>query len=303
MTIFIPLVVMFMFTCVIIYLTSFLSTAFLVFFWVIVLLIKGFALLIPPPLSYILPAMLNLIKLTFLLSLAPRPNLFPLFKKVLPNNSHPIFQISWNHIFIILIHSPTTLLSHIPRSSSSPCDICYELVDESVQVDTSRAGSALPPSTSDPTFIEPTIDSSSLGSHPMITRAKAGIFETRHPANIGIFGSSRLLSALLASTEPKGFKYAAKNLAWVAAMDEEIRALQQNDTWTLVSRPANTNIVVSYGCFILNIFLMDPSSISRLVLLPKVILRFLVCQNYCNLLLDGISQVVKLFILIRSQPE
>ena len=68
----------------------------LVFFWVIVLLIKSSAVLILPPLSYISPTMLNLMKLTFLLSLAPRPNIFPLF----------IFQISWNHIFVILIHPP-----------------------------------------------------------------------------------------------------------------------------------------------------------------------------------------------------
>ena len=114
-----------------------------------------------------------------------------------------------------------------------------------MQVDTSRAGSSLPPSTSDPTSIEPTVDSSSLGSHPMITQAKASIFKTRHPANFGILGSFGLLSALLATTEPKGFKSATKNHAWVAAMDEEIRALQQNDTWTLVPRPANTNIVSS----------------------------------------------------------
>ena len=32
-------------------------------------------------------------------------------------------------------------------------------------------------------------------------------------------------------------------------MDEEIRALQQNDTWTLVPRPANTNIVGSKWVF------------------------------------------------------
>ena len=194
--------------------------AFLVFFWVIVLLIKGSVVLIPPPLSYISSVMLNLMKLTILLFLAPMPNLFPLL----------ICQISWKHIFTILIHLPTTSSSHISRSSSSPCDICSDLVDESVQVDTSRASSALPPSTSDPTSMEPTIDSSSLGSHPMITRAKVGIFKTRHPAILGILGSSGLISAVLASTRPKGFKYAAKNPAWVAAMDEEILASQQNDT-------------------------------------------------------------------------
>ena len=42
-----------------------------------------------------------------------------------------------------------------------------------------------------------------LGSHPMFTRAKAGIFKTHHPTNLSILSSSKLLSALLASTEPK----------------------------------------------------------------------------------------------------
>ena len=100
-----------------------------------------------------------------------------------------------------------------------------------MQVNTSIAGSSLPPSASDPPSIETAADSSSsLGSHPRITRAKTGIFKTRHPTNLGILGSSRLLYALLASTEPRGFKSTAKNLALIAAVDEKIRALQQNDT-------------------------------------------------------------------------
>ena len=63
---------------------------------------------------------------------------------------------------------------------------------------------------------------------------------------MGLYG---LLYALLASTEPKGFKSAVKNPARVSAMDEEIRALQQNDTWTLVPRPLNTNIMGSKWVF------------------------------------------------------
>ncbi|RVW73295.1 Retrovirus-related Pol polyprotein from transposon RE1 [Vitis vinifera] len=146
--------------------------------------------------------------------------------------------------------SPPSPSSHIPRSNSSPCNICSDLVDESVQVDTSLAGSSLPPLASSPHSIEHAADSSSsLGSHPMITRAKAGIFKTRHPANLGVLGSSGLLSALLASTKPKGFKSAAKNPAWLAAMDEEVQALQQNGTWILVPRPVNTNIVGSKWVF------------------------------------------------------
>ncbi|KAL6348236.1 hypothetical protein AAG906_005527 [Vitis piasezkii] len=69
-----------------------------------------------------------------------------------------------------------------------------------------------------------------LGSHPMLTRAKANIFKTRHPANLSVLSSSGLLYALLVSTEPKGFKSAAKNPAWLAAMDEEVQAMQHNRT-------------------------------------------------------------------------
>jgi hypothetical protein len=43
----------------------------------------------------------------------------------------------------------------------------------------------------------------------------------------GIFG---LLPAFLTSIEPKGFKSAAKNPSWLAAMDEEVQTLQNNHT-------------------------------------------------------------------------
>ena len=38
-------------------------------------------------------------------------------------------------------------------------------------------------------------------------------------------------------------KSALKNPQWVAAMEEELRALHQNNTWDLVLRPANMNII------------------------------------------------------------
>ncbi|WKA06278.1 hypothetical protein VitviT2T_024184 [Vitis vinifera] len=75
----------------------------------------------------------------------------------------------------------------------------------------------------------------------MLTRAKASIFKTHHPANLSVLSSS--------STEPKGFKSAAKNPAWLASMDEEVQALQHNRTWVLVPRPAHTNIVGSKWVF------------------------------------------------------
>jgi len=54
-----------------------------------------------------------------------------------------------------------------------------------------------------------------------------------------------LLHALLTTYEPRGFKTAAKNPAWLAAMDEELNALYENCTWDLIPRPPKMNIV---GC-------------------------------------------------------
>lgn len=64
-------------------------------------------------------------------------------------------------------------------------------------------------------------------THPMITRARTGIFKPRYPVNIA---STTLLSALVASSEPKGFKSATKFPHWVSSMQEEIDALNDNRT-------------------------------------------------------------------------
>jgi hypothetical protein len=155
--------------------------------------------------------------------------------------------------------SPAPHSQHIPQPGSNPCIICTDPVDEFVQATSSHAGSSLSHSNSStaspepitelPIIACPPISAASSTSHLMLTRAKAGIFKTCHPAHLGLVDSSGLLSAFLASTEPKGFKSAAKNPAWLVAMDEEIQALQSNRIWILVPRPANTNIVGSKWVF------------------------------------------------------
>ncbi|RVW30074.1 Retrovirus-related Pol polyprotein from transposon RE1 [Vitis vinifera] len=51
--------------------------------------------------------------------------------------------------------------------------------------------------------------------------------------------------ALLALKEPQGFKSTTKHPEWLSAMDDEIQDLKTNDTWVLVPRPNNHNVV---GC-------------------------------------------------------
>ncbi|RVW36119.1 Retrovirus-related Pol polyprotein from transposon RE1 [Vitis vinifera] len=157
----------------------------------------------------------------------------------------------------MLPSSPMPHSRHITQFGSTTCGICTNPVDESLQVNDSLIGPSLPHSDPSPTSLELTTElptpapivATPMASHPMITLAKAGIFKNRHPTNLALLGSSSLLSALLASTKPKGFKYVAKNLAWLAIMDEEVQALQTNRTWILVPRPANTNIVGSKWVF------------------------------------------------------
>jgi len=129
-------------------------------------------------------------------------------------------------------------------------------MDESLQASDSLAGPSLSHSNPSPTSLVPTklplpapVAAIPTGSHHMLTRARASIFKTHHQANLAVLGSSGLLSALLASTEPKEFKSAVKNPAWLVAMDEEVQALQNNRTWILVRRPSNTNIVCSKWVF------------------------------------------------------
>ncbi|RVW98311.1 Retrovirus-related Pol polyprotein from transposon RE1 [Vitis vinifera] len=156
--------------------------------------------------------------------------------------------------------SPTT--TRVPPSP--PCHSCADdFAVEPLQVSSSAtestfssaAVSPVPASTTTlVSFAAPmdpihTTTSAAPASHPMITRAKSGIFKPRHPAHLSFVQSSPLIHALLATSKPKGFKSAAKNPAWLAAMDDEIKALQTNHTWDLVPRPSNTNIVGSKRVF------------------------------------------------------
>ncbi|XP_022019645.1 uncharacterized mitochondrial protein AtMg00810-like [Helianthus annuus] len=66
----------------------------------------------------------------------------------------------------------------------------------------------------------------------MTTRAKSGIFKPKYTADIASLNSYALHATLSSHSEPCGFKSAAKDPKWMAAMVDEIKALQHNNTWT-----------------------------------------------------------------------
>ncbi|GJU78698.1 retrovirus-related pol polyprotein from transposon RE1 [Tanacetum coccineum] len=83
----------------------------------------------------------------------------------------------------------------------------------------------------------------------MVTRSKVGTVKIHHIADLTHVSSSALHLALYASKEPKGFKTAARDPKWFAAMCDEMNALKLNATWDLVHRPTNSNVVGSKWVF------------------------------------------------------
>lgn len=83
----------------------------------------------------------------------------------------------------------------------------------------------------------------------MITRAKAGIFKPRHQLDLTHTHHISLHRALFASTDPPTFQSTAKQENWVRAMNVEFDALVKNNTWTLVPRPSDANVLGSKWIF------------------------------------------------------
>ncbi|XP_042939441.1 uncharacterized mitochondrial protein AtMg00810-like [Carya illinoinensis] len=79
----------------------------------------------------------------------------------------------------------------------------------------------------------------------MVAKRKAGIFKSKAYHALMISPSSKFFHVLLALQEPRCFKFVAKHPESILAMDDEIQALKKNDTWDLLPRPLNHNMV---GC-------------------------------------------------------
>jgi hypothetical protein len=45
--------------------------------------------------------------------------------------------------------------------------------------------------------------------------------------------------------EPKKFNEASKYVNWLKSMNEELDQIEKNDTWELVPRPTNKNVIGS----------------------------------------------------------
>nr|GEU68497.1 putative zinc finger, CCHC-type [Tanacetum cinerariifolium] len=97
-----------------------------------------------------------------------------------------------------------------PPKSTAPCDLCTCDVSttDSPSVSSSNEQSTI---LCTPSVVASHAPSSSTPGHQMVTRSKAGFFKRKHVADFSQLSSLRLHQALYASTEPKGFKFAAKD--------------------------------------------------------------------------------------------
>ena len=53
----------------------------------------------------------------------------------------------------------------------------------------------------------------------------------------------KFIAALVATTDPRSFKEAMKDAAWQASMQDEIRAFEENGTWTLEELPLGKRVL------------------------------------------------------------
>ncbi|GJR41372.1 retrovirus-related pol polyprotein from transposon RE1 [Tanacetum coccineum] len=147
---------------------------------------------------------------------------------------------------------PSTKLP--PPKSTPPCDLCKGDVSTtdsppSISSSNEQSNTVCTPSVAASHVAASHAPSSTTHSHQMVTRSKAGYFKRKHVADFSRLSSSGLHQSFLASTEPKGFKSAAKDPKWDDAMCDEMSALKQNHTWDLVPHPSRTNVVGSKWVF------------------------------------------------------
>ena len=91
-----------------------------------------------------------------------------------------------------------------------------------------------------PLTTQPISQPNNTNTHPMVTRAKAGISKPLERMNCHVTTVSPL---------PRSHVHALRIPQWKQAMLDEYNALITNETWVLVPRPANVNIVHSMWLF------------------------------------------------------
>ncbi|KAH9801962.1 retrovirus-related pol polyprotein from transposon RE2 [Citrus sinensis] len=174
----------------------------------------------------------------------------PNYTATSPNTNEPLFPTPNKVVIIEDLHEQSTYLPESPSPNShqkspssnnktvaSADNTHIHMTSEQTLDSDNRAPSALN-DLSGKLFVElnisPVKTTESLNTHPMLTRNKL----KQNP-------TLALQIDHATVTEPKTLKSALKHPLWLQAMAEELAALHQNKTWTLVPRPHDANVIGS----------------------------------------------------------
>ncbi|KAH9783416.1 retrovirus-related pol polyprotein from transposon RE1 [Citrus sinensis] len=144
----------------------------------------------------------------------------------------------------VMKHVLTNLSVPLPDTLSSSDNIIQQLQMPATSASSSLSSSSSP--SSQPTHLHHlsshnsshnhhSPNPASLPTHPMLIRAKAGVFKPKFLA----------YSSVLGEQEPTTVSQALSDSKWKTAMQAEYNALMENQTWTLVPASQATKIV---GC-------------------------------------------------------
>lgn len=99
---------------------------------------------------------------------------------------------------------------------------------------------------SSPEVAAPAPVHSAVSTHPMVTRSKDNTRPIKaFPDHVTFLTTRHPLSSVSTDDEPNTFQQANKHPHWRQAMAQELNALLQNNTWTLVPHSPEMNII---GC-------------------------------------------------------
>ena len=159
------------------------------------------------------------------------------------------------HMITIKLSATNFLLWKSQLLPLLQCQVCLGFVDGSLQ----QPSETLPNITNGTSIPNPKFLEWKLKDQRILSMLLSSLTRRSLEPKWAFFGlGTPLFSATMSRVSymrfslhlnPRGFKFAAKNLARFAAMDDEIQALRDNCTWDLVPRPPKMNIVGSKWVF------------------------------------------------------
>ncbi|CAN1142265.1 Retrovirus-related Pol polyprotein from transposon RE2 [Linum perenne] len=160
------------------------------------------------------------------------------------NNSH---SLSNSHITQLPPTQTHTLPpSHIPHASPT-FQISHAIPTSHTTPNIDKPTPSTNPLSSSPSYQQQTISSAAKYTQPSKTHYRPASLKTHSMSTRASTNSLKPKTFTVTTTtlEPKNYSQALKHDCWLQAMKSEYDALVRNETWLLVPRPTNVNVV---GC-------------------------------------------------------